>query len=363
MTWLSSALRSSTKKRTIQVLLPGLSPLRSEELFTSWAGVPKETDNHRKSALSPSRSLGHGQVYRRQCCFTSTVKQGTSSIVHRSLSSSTEARAPKKAEVEVISKENIKPASLTHLHLRKYKLSGLDQLFNHLYAPLVFYYPNSENVASENVIHERSQRLKQSLSETLTRFYPFAGRIKDELHIECNDDRVYYVQTRVKDRPSDFLSQPDNKLIHKLLPYDPNSMSSNSETYLVMIQVNFFDCGGVAISLCTSHKLIDGHTYAVFLKAWTETARGSSEKIYPSFIAPSLFPPNPSLAKGSSIIMLPSKHKISKCVTRRICFNASAISALKEKAEAAIQNPSRAVTVASLSGNAPQLLPEQKAVR
>ncbi|KAK2980832.1 hypothetical protein RJ640_020484 [Escallonia rubra] len=139
MTWLSSALRSSTKKRTIQVLLPRLSPLRSEELFTSWAGVPKDTAHHTKSALSPSS-------------------------VHRSLSSSTEARAPKKAEVEIISKENIKPASLTPLHFRKYRLSGLDQLFPHLYAPLVFYYPKNENAASEDAIHERSQRLKQSLS-------------------------------------------------------------------------------------------------------------------------------------------------------------------------------------------------------
>ncbi|KAK2980831.1 hypothetical protein RJ640_020483 [Escallonia rubra] len=45
--------------------------------------------------------------------------------------------------------------------------------------------------------------------------------------------------------------------------------------------------------------------------------------------------------------MLPSKHKQSKCVTRRIRFNASAISALKEKAAPAVPNPSRVVTVTS----------------
>ncbi|KAK3001903.1 hypothetical protein RJ639_021639 [Escallonia herrerae] len=202
----------------------------------------------------------------------------TQNFAELSESIASEEKKAKTMEVQIISKENIKPVSPTPLHLRTYKLSVLDQLWPHLYFPFVFFYSNNETATFNNVFPQRSQTLKQSLSETLTRFYPFAGMVTEDLHIECNDQGVYYVETRVSDNLSSFLAKPNDQWIHKLLPFDPNFMESLSETYVVMMQVNFFDCGGIAISICTSHKLIDGHTLVTFLKAWAATARGSSEE-------------------------------------------------------------------------------------
>ncbi|KAL3825727.1 hypothetical protein ACJIZ3_021756 [Penstemon smallii] len=129
-------------------------------------------------------------------------------------------------QVEIISEENIKPSSPTPEHLRMYEVLFLDQLYPNIYMPF------------------------QSLSKTLTRFYPLAGKVKDSRHIDCDDDRVYYIEAKIKHR----------------LP----SISS------VMVQVTEFDCGGIAIGLYTSHKIIDGYSHATFLAAWATAAHGTT---------------------------------------------------------------------------------------
>ncbi|XP_038717186.1 uncharacterized protein LOC120010459 [Tripterygium wilfordii] len=43
-------------------------------------------------------------------------------------------------------------------------------------------------LAKIKFLSQRSLVLKQSLSETLTRYYPLAGKIKDDRSIDCNDD-------------------------------------------------------------------------------------------------------------------------------------------------------------------------------
>ncbi|KAF2310214.1 hypothetical protein GH714_007238 [Hevea brasiliensis] len=48
----------------------------------------------------------------------------------------------------------------------------------------------------QSEISARLQRLKQSLSEALTFFYLFAGKVKNELYIDCNDDGVSYTRPR-----------------------------------------------------------------------------------------------------------------------------------------------------------------------
>ncbi|CAK9182268.1 unnamed protein product [Ilex paraguariensis] len=127
------------------------------------------------------------------------------------------------------------------------------------------------------------------------------------------------------------MTKPDIKSLHTLLPFDPNSMEYISTPYVVRIQVSIFNCGGVAISMCTSHKFIDGHTSTMLLKAWAATARGQSlDQVYPSFLSPSLFCQNPTLPKDSSLAMWPFRQ--GKFVTRRFVFDVSYIVALKVKA-------------------------------
>ncbi|PPD91882.1 hypothetical protein GOBAR_DD11192 [Gossypium barbadense] len=78
--------------------------------------------------------------------------------------------------VEIVSKEFIKPTSPTPPHLRTHRFSFLDQFLPSIYVPMVLFYMDQERsipVAASN--SRRSQLLKESLSETLTLFYPLGA--------------------------------------------------------------------------------------------------------------------------------------------------------------------------------------------
>lgn len=99
-----------------------------------------------------------------------------------------------RVDLEVISAESIKPASPTPHHLRTVGLSLLDQYVVGLYTPVVLFLPNTDNTSVSNVVKVRSRRLKESLSMLLTQYYPFAGEVINNSHIECNDSGVYFVE-------------------------------------------------------------------------------------------------------------------------------------------------------------------------
>nr|XP_011459078.1 PREDICTED: vinorine synthase-like [Fragaria vesca subsp. vesca] len=171
-------------------------------------------------------------------------------------------------EVRILSKEYIKPSSPTPPHLSTHKFSLLDHLMPPVYIPMIlFYRPVSPlNTTSS----ERSQALKQSLSETLTRFYPLAGRIRSNLCIDCNDEGACYIEAKVESHDlSEFLQHPDLSLLPKLLPpfnsmLDHSGQLKNTTTApgggadVVMIQVTNFACGGLVIGVYVSHMIVDG---------------------------------------------------------------------------------------------------------
>ncbi|KAJ8547184.1 hypothetical protein K7X08_010770 [Anisodus acutangulus] len=76
--------------------------------------------------------------------------------------------------------------------------------------------------------------------------------------------------------------------------------------FVVMIQVNFFECGGIAIGIYTSHKIIDGHSLLTFLKSWA-CESSSRQNIHPDFTtSPLIFIPNPKLPKELTLTMWPT---------------------------------------------------------
>ncbi|GKC92259.1 transferase, chloramphenicol acetyltransferase-like domain protein, partial [Tanacetum coccineum] len=230
--------------------------------------------------------------------------------------------------IRVMSIQNVKPDRPTPDALRSYKLSAFDQINAPSYVPFIFFYPNNNNGNTNinDIMLERSKLLKQSMSETLTRFYPFAGKYTNDIHIDCNDEGVYYVETQVDGDLSSFLAKLDYKLIPSLLPVPPNGKEPTLGYYLVMIQVNFFSYGGVAISMSNSHKLIDGGIYMTFLNSWASAAKGNKRNIiYHNFVSSSLFLANtktslyPSFPL-SSLAVWPMMLKKGKCVTKRFRF-------------------------------------------
>ncbi|XP_062109514.1 stemmadenine O-acetyltransferase-like [Humulus lupulus] len=225
-------------------------------------------------------------------------------------------------EVEVISNEIIKPSSPTPDHLRHYELSFLDQTSPKSYNPFVYFY--DLNGDDGNSIDEISNKIKKSLSEVLTVYYPLAGRVKNDRFVDCNDEGVLYTVARVNPpchvseamknfRPSD---------LSELLPFKTHQLTE----YAVGVQLNIFEGGGIAVGLCVLHQITDALSCLMFVKAWVDISRGEADTIArPEFVSATLFPPkeDPGFDGGANIS--------TAIVTKRFVFDASAIEAIRAK--------------------------------
>ncbi|GAB2300771.1 hypothetical protein Dimus_034807 [Dionaea muscipula] len=251
-------------------------------------------------------------------------------------------------KVDVISSETIKPSTPTPLHLTSYKFSFLDQLSPVLYVPLILFYPNHPE--KDGSAPSLLPRLKETLSETLTKFYPLAGRIKDNFTIDCNDKGILYSEAQADCAMLDFLKEPGIELLGHFLPCKTTSTCVEqpiTEFIQVMIQVTSFQCGGLALGVSYFHKILDGASANTFLNSWAALARGrDGEAISPDFnTAPRLFPAKDLLSSHSSYVRVQPGVVV---VLKRFVFDASAIRTLKGKAKSEhMSNPS---SVEALSG-------------
>ncbi|PWA92182.1 Chloramphenicol acetyltransferase-like domain-containing protein [Artemisia annua] len=252
-------------------------------------------------------------------------------------------------EIEIISKEFIKPSSPTPPHLKTFKLSVLDQIPNVPYGSLILFYPNlNGNNLSEAL--EKSVLLKKSLSKTLTQFYPLAGMIQKDYSIECNDFGASYVSALVHLSLENFLVHPDHQMMHRFLPLEPSSLDESSEfAHVTHVQVSIFKCGGIAIGACVSHKVVDASGVYTFLKGWANMTCGDKEVVYPNLGAPSLFPAKSLWLRDMSMAISQLLLKEGRCVTKRFVFSSDALATLKiEVARKGVQQPSRVEVVSAL---------------
>ncbi|VVA92434.1 unnamed protein product [Arabis nemorensis] len=240
-------------------------------------------------------------------------------------------------KVEILSREIIKPSSPTPNHLRILSLSLLDILSSPMYTgALLFYAADPQGSSSE----ETSMKLKKSLSETLPIFYPLAGRIIGS-SVECNDEGAVFIEAQVDHLLSEFLKCPAPESLEPLIPVEAKTREDVTWPVL-LIQANFFSCGGLVITICISHKITDATSLAMFIRGWAESARGLRITSIPSFTASDFFPLPP-------VHELPSKstdHKVEveeiNCVTKRFVFDASKMKTLRAKASSnLVKNPTR----------------------
>ncbi|PRQ57817.1 putative alcohol O-acetyltransferase [Rosa chinensis] len=274
-------------------------------------------------------------------------------------------------EVTVISRYTIKPSTASsspHL-LQPYKLSIFDQLTPNTYVPTIFFYRIT--VPSFNLPQTLIQ-LRNSLSETLTLYYPLSGRIKNNLYVHDFDAGVPYLEAQVNCPMLEFLKLRETEWLNHFVPVHPFLKEMDSELLpLIACQANIFD-GGIAMGISLSHKLADGVTANAFLKTWAAIFRGCRQEIiYPNLFQASLvFPPRDNLPKRYVALMERLWFEQKKdYVTRRFLFDAKAISALQAKAKSEpVPKPSRiealtcflwkhqmAASRASSSGTSPKL--------
>lgn len=241
-------------------------------------------------------------------------------------------------EVQVLARETIKPAYPTPQHLRNFKLSLMDQINFPVYVSTIFLYKADNNVRAEQM----SQRLKSSLSKTLTKFYPFAGRVKDDFSIECNDEGAEYVEALANGFLFEYLQKPDQNLLRDFHPFNyAESPVASNGCPMLRIQATFFKCGGLAITICTCHKLIDGVSLGIFVNSWTTTARADNKEVVPRFVASTIFP------ASESFVPLPLH--ISPVQANRFVFDTKKIDQLRAKvSSASVPRPSRVEALTAL---------------
>ncbi|KAK1577875.1 hypothetical protein Q3G72_025573 [Acer saccharum] len=219
-----------------------------------------------------------------------------------------------KIDVEVISREIIKPTTSPHDH---YKFSLLDQVCPTWYVPFIYFYSVDHKLISKNEI---SKHLKTSLSHVLNHYYLLAGIVNDNF-VNCKNGGVLVLEAQVNCHLSEFLQNPNSdKFVNKFLPDDVNNL-------VLTVQLNFFNCGGIAIGLSMSHKVTDGLSIITFIKNWAETACNSNiNNVGPKIVGTTLFPPMDNVFVDSSE-RTPEKTIMSK----RFVFSNSNISSLQEK--------------------------------
>ncbi|XP_009606423.1 vinorine synthase-like [Nicotiana tomentosiformis] len=261
-------------------------------------------------------------------------------------------------KIEIVCVEFIKPVSPTPSHLKCFEFSILDQHVLTIPVPLALFYPPPPPYGGEEARAANSSRLlvlKKSLSETLARFYPFAGRIKNN-SIECNDDGVPFYEAFAHNYQLEDVLRKAADVNKKFLPStveEARSLLPDSALYPpLLVQVTFFECGSMAIGICASHKVADRATLCTLISAWSTIARGSPDYLVPEFVAAAKFLPPPISHVPPKPIMPEVIIKVlfdKQRVTKIFAFDASTITSLKGKAvSGSVQAPTHVEVVSAL---------------
>jgi shikimate O-hydroxycinnamoyltransferase len=240
-------------------------------------------------------------------------------------------------KIEITSRKWITPSSPTPPHLQSLKISSFDQHGQNHYVPSFYFYPANEEECGVISNAAKSLRLQKSLSEILTLYYPLAGRYSsDEPLIECNDKGAEYLEAQVAGSLSQLLSDEEleTQLQNHFVPpmFDPISSPP------LVVQFNRFECGGIAIGVSMTHKMVDAFSAFGFITAWATACRiGIDKACPPSFELGSIFPPRDAFRIENWERKATATNKI---VTKRFVFDAVAISNLKAAVSASARNNS-----------------------
>ncbi|KAL0408527.1 UNVERIFIED_CONTAM: Retrovirus-related Pol polyprotein from transposon TNT 1-94 [Sesamum radiatum] len=167
-------------------------------------------------------------------------------------------------------------------------LKGLhptDQIAPPDFVPAVYFYQPDAKFSNLG----KSNNLKKSLSQVLSRFYPLAGRLVDNLYVDCNDQGATYIEAVANCNLSQVITNPVTNNITKFLPYKVDDVQDIG----MAVQVTYFQCGGTAVGLVISHKIGDGLSFLQAANTWAAVARnGNYDDVpEPKFEGAKIFPP------------------------------------------------------------------------
>lgn len=246
------------------------------------------------------------------------------------------------AQVEIILKEYIKPSSPTPLHLKHQNLSFIDRLPTPIYLPFILFYQNHASSDRSQI----SQQLKLSISQALTKFYPLAGRIQDDVFVDCNDSGALFIEAQVHSSLSEATQNFVIEEFNHYLPIKPYEIIENSlrNDVPLAVQISFFECGGMSVGVCISHRIADALSVVMFLNSWAAICRGSDDReiLTPNFDVGCLHFPPPEDVPRAPLISVADKQKI---VAKRFVFSKEKLERIKELASSdstsTIRDPTR----------------------
>ncbi|KAH0770826.1 hypothetical protein KY290_014807 [Solanum tuberosum] len=158
---------------------------------------------------------------------------------------------------------------------------------------------------------------------------------------EFSSVRINCHMSEILDHPD--ASQAESIVFPKDLPWANNYEGGN----LLVAQLSKFGCGGIAISVCLSHKIGDGTSVLNFVNDWSRmTHSRMTTTLAPKFVGDSVFSSN----NYSPIIAPQMLSNVSECVQKRIIFPTTKLDALRAKvaATSGVENPTRAEVVSAL---------------
>ncbi|MCD7458610.1 hypothetical protein HAX54_038657 [Datura stramonium] len=251
------------------------------------------------------------------------------------------------AQVQPLTEKLIKPSSPTPSTHRLHKLSLLEQAQTHTYVPIGLFYSKEQLGEFSNHPTQISNILATSLSKTLELYYPYAGCLKDRRTIECNDVGAKFVQVKINSPMSQVVNHPNSDIKDLIFPKGlPWANDSPHYDGLSVLQLSYFDCGGIAISTCLSHKIGDGYSVYHFLKDWAALTRVPNAILSsPYFVQDSLYP---SLPDG--MVSPEFGSVLDGCIQKRYMFSSSQLRALKTYVaeDSGVQNPTRTEVISAL---------------
>ncbi|KAK4347666.1 hypothetical protein RND71_034005 [Anisodus tanguticus] len=127
---------------------------------------------------------------------------------------------------------------------------------------------------------------------------------------------------------SEILNHPhaESIVFPKDLPWANNYEGGN----LLVAQASKFDCGGIAVSVCLSHKIGDGCSVLSFLNDWASvTCDNTTTTLVPSprFVRDSIFSPQ----YYGPLIAPQIESNVSECVQKRFIYPTAKLDALRAK--------------------------------
>lgn len=235
----------------------------------------------------------------------------------------------------------MKPSCPTPLSLRRYNLCRIDQFIPHFHMAMAAFYPFPSKKPQEI-----SDILEKSLSKVLSSYYPFAGRLKDNIFVDCNDQGAKFINVRYNCPMSEVVNLPDTS--PECLPFPKGITRIQDEENLLIIQLSHFNCGGLALSVNLSHKIADGCTLCNFFSDWASIARDHNANIpSPQMIGSSIFPPSTDTIQRDTTV---DEIDNTPLENKRYVFSNSKLEMLKAQvaSETGIQNPTRVEVLSAL---------------